>query len=54
MTDATAPPKPELPIPNIPLIHRPNDVASQSSLSRPPLADSLRLRQFLNAQPSDP
>lgn len=39
MTDATEQPKSELPLPNIPLIHRANDVPSQSALSRPPLAN---------------
>ena len=51
MTDATAPPKREQPIPNIPLIHRPNDVPSQSSLSRPPLANRTRVLIVDDEQP---
>jgi two-component system cell cycle sensor histidine kinase/response regulator CckA len=43
MTDATAQPKSELPLPNVPLIHRPGDVPSQNVLSRPPLANRTRV-----------
>jgi DNA-binding response OmpR family regulator len=51
MTDAPAPPKRELPIPNIPLIHRPDDVPSQSGLSRPPLANRTRVLIVDDEQP---
>ena len=43
MTDAPAQPRTELPLPNIPLIHRPGDVPSQSALARPPLVTRTRV-----------
>ena len=43
MTDAPGQPRTELPLPNIPLIHRPDDISSQSALSRPPLANRTRV-----------
>jgi DNA-binding response OmpR family regulator len=51
MTDATGPPKSELPLPNIPLIHRPNDVPSASALSRPPLANRTKVLIVDDEQP---
>ena len=51
MPDATPQPKAELPLPNIPLIHRPNDVPSQSALSRPPLAKRTRVLVVDDEQP---
>jgi DNA-binding response OmpR family regulator len=51
MTDATAQPKSELPLPNVPLIHRPGDVPSQNVLSRPPLANRTRVLIVDDEQP---
>lgn len=51
MTDPTAQPKTELPLPNIPLIHRPDDVPSQTALSRPPLANRARVLIVDDEQP---
>ena len=51
MTDAPGQAKTELPLPNIPLIHRPDDVSSQSSLSRPPLAKRTRVLVVDDEQP---
>lgn len=52
MTDAPAqPPKTELPLPNIPLIHRPDDVPSEKALSRPPLANRTRVLIVDDEQP---
>ena len=51
MTDAPGQPRTELPLPNIPLIHRPDDVSSQSALSRPPLANRTRVLVVDDEQP---
>ncbi|MDO8680382.1 MAG: response regulator [Acidobacteriota bacterium] len=51
MTDAPAQPKTELPLPNIPLIHRPDDVPSQSALPRPSLAGRKRVLIVDDEQP---
>lgn len=52
MTDSPAqPPKTELPLPNIPLIHRPNDVPAEKALSRPPLANRTRVLIVDDEQP---
>jgi DNA-binding response OmpR family regulator len=51
MADATAQPKSELPLPNVPLIHRPDDVPSQATLSRPPLANRTRVLIVDDEQP---
>ena len=51
MTDPPAQPKTELPLPNIPLIHRPGDVPSQSALPRPPLVNRKRVLIVDDEQP---
>lgn len=51
MTDSPPPPKSELPLPNIPLIHRPDDVPSQSALARPPLVNRIRVLIVDDEQP---
>ena len=51
MTDAPPQPKSELPLPNVPLIHRPNDVAAQNALSRPPLANRTKVLIVDDEQP---
>ena len=51
MTDSPPPPKSELPLPNIPLIHRPDDVPSQAALARPPLTNRIRVLIVDDEQP---
>lgn len=51
MTDATEQPKSDQPLPNVPLIHRPDDVPSKTALSRPPLANRTRVLIVDDEQP---
>jgi CheY-like chemotaxis protein len=43
VVDGTAPPMAEMPVPNIPLIHRPGESQTAAMLARPPLAERKRL-----------